>query len=1250
MSKKSLQESEIGPISPTSGCNSYMKTMKILRLKSAALLIVFLAMGFLQRATAQDFTFTIQPSSLTLVPGQSASFVIYLSPFDGFTNEVTLSATNLPADVTATFSPQTLTPPGTSLLTLEATTNTSSGSFTLGLTAVGGGITNTASSKVSVSFGLLPLCYGAFQGTVTDATTGNPVPYASVTAGEYRVTANASGQYLITNLSLSSEENLPEEYGITASQTNYWPLTDYAYAVCDATNIVNLQIVLEQEGSISGYLTNAVTGLPLTNVTVTALFGDYYPSYSAVTDTNGFYQFSSLPLETDNAPAYYEVETTPPGCWEIITNTTIHGNSNSVLNLAAIPICYATVTGSVVYASNGLPATNISVSVSTSATYYTATDTNGNYTFTNVELGTDNVQVNAYIAASLYGYYAVSTNVSLTNCGQLVTAGQLSLVLIPPPPPVTNNYGALTGHVYDVTTGLPITNASVDIYYVAYATTDTNGAYSMTNVLVGTGAVTNAEYYLVAQANNYFTSESNVIVNANQTTTQNLYLLRIAYGGVQGTVLNSATGLPVSGAFVTVGNAQVTTGANGQYASGPLQLNSGNVPTYEGITVTETGYWPSYTNTTITNGLTNTVNIEFIQVCTGATIVGNVVNALTQQPITNATITDYGQYPYLYVMTDTNGNFIMTNITVGNNNSPIQTTLTATAPGFNQQSKTVTIFCDAVISTTFGAPETVFGAIDGFVTNDLTGQPLTNVFIGSSFGEATATDTNGYYILNQAPLGANGSNRTWTVTAGPVTINAFSYPAQTKSVVVSSNTTNQLNFGFGLPPTELVVSATGPTSPVTVGSNLLYTITLTNSAANAANVVLSDTLPTNVTFLYASVTNNAGEAFGEPTWSNGVVTTTATNFSSDSTVVLLITVTPTAAGTLTNMATVTSSTPDVNPSGTNHTAIVVSTAVPGPLYADIGLTMTGAPNPVLVSNQLTYTLYVTNFGPADAPAVVLTDSLPANVTFYSASQGSYVTNNNTVQWNIGALSNQSSASATIVILPLMTGQVTNTATVSLTPTVPPVTDTNLANNTASNVTTVTAAVLTNVSLQYGPITFNPQTGLYQQTVQFNNLGGVTAAAVRVAVLDLSSAVVLYNATGSTNGVPYVEYDQPVVGGGNVVFLLEYYESTRQPFVSTNFVASVVAAVTVPTPTGTILQMDTNSPFLSQGQLTIEFASVPGHTYVVQYSSALGGPWLTATPPIVAKNTRTQWIDAGPPETQSPPGSPGQRFYRVVQTN
>jgi uncharacterized repeat protein (TIGR01451 family) len=464
--------------------------------------------------------------------------------------------------------------------------------------------------------------------------------------------------------------------------------------------------------------------------------------------------------------------------------------------------------------------------------------------------------------------------------------------------------------------------------------------------------------------------------------------------------------------------------------------------------------------------------------------------------------------------------------------------------------------------------------------------------------------------------------------------------------------TNLLSFGFGSPPTELVVSATSTPNSVTVGSNLLYTITLTNLAANAANVVLSDTLPAGVTLVDASVTNNLDGAFGAPVLSNGVVSITASNLSASSGVVLLVTVTPTSAGALTNVATVTSETPDVNPSGTNRSATVLNTAVAPvvPLFADIDLTMTGAPNPVLVSNQLTYTLQIFNLGPNNAPGVVLTDSLPANVTFSSVtlSQGTYSSTPAGLQWNVGALNDQATASATIVVLPLLTGDLTNTATVSILPSVPSVTDTNLANNTASVVTVVTALTLTNLSDTYGPNIFNPQTGLFQQTNTVTNLSGVAASAVRVSVLDLPSGVQLYNASGSSNGVPYVEYDQPVPAGGNVVFLLEYYESTRQPFLPTNFVVTIVAAVVVPTPTGTLLQLD-RTPFLSEGQLTIEFASVPGHTYVVEYSSDMQ-TWLAAAPPIVAKNTRTVWIDSGPPVTESLPASPGQRFYRIVQTN
>jgi len=145
-------------------------------------------------------------------------------------------------------------------------------------------------------------------------------------------------------------------------------------------------------------------------------------------------------------------------------------------------------------------------------------------------------------------------------------------------------------------------------------------------------------------------------------------------------------------------------------------------------------------------------------------------------------------------------------------------------------------------------------------------------------------------------------------------------------------------------------------------------------------------------------------------------------------------------------------------------------------------------------------------------------------------------------------------------------------------------------------------------------------------------------------------VTVYNATGTNNGAPYVVYNFSVPAGGNVVLLLEYYDPSRS-LTSANsptFAATVIAAVAVPQPTGTYVQLD-SAPYMSEGELTIEFPSIPGHTYVVQYSSDML-TWNTATPPIVAVNTRTVWIDDGPPDTETPPGSPGQRFYRIVQTN
>jgi uncharacterized repeat protein (TIGR01451 family) len=454
-------------------------------------------------------------------------------------------------------------------------------------------------------------------------------------------------------------------------------------------------------------------------------------------------------------------------------------------------------------------------------------------------------------------------------------------------------------------------------------------------------------------------------------------------------------------------------------------------------------------------------------------------------------------------------------------------------------------------------------------------------------------------------------------------------------------------------PTALIVTLEAtPSNIVSVGSNLLYTLTLTNTIANAANVQLVDTLPPAVNFVSASVSNLPGADFSEPVFANGTVTISAASFSSNAAVLLFLTVVPTNAGPLTNVVNVTSATTNLAP-GSVLSASVLGAAIAN---ADLALILTESTNSVIRGSNIFYTLVVTNLGPASAPDVQLDDTLPAGAVYVSstASRGTTSSTQGGEHWDFGALPSHATVTGTLIVAPSVVGTITNSATVTLVANGAAVVDPNPANNTASVTATVTAPVInppppTNLmAQQIGAITFNPQTGLYQQTLLVTNSTGVALTAVRVTILNLPTFVVVYNASGLTNGQPYVESDQPVAIGGNVTFLLQYDVATRQTFASTNFLVTAVAAATPAPATGTVLQVD-RVTFMSQGQPTIEFASVPGHTYVVQYSSDME-TWLTAAPPIVAKNTKTQWIDAGPPSTESPPGGLNQRFYRVVQIN
>ena len=108
-----------------------------------------------------------------------------------------------------------------------------------------------------------------------------------------------------------------------------------------------------------------------------------------------------------------------------------------------------------------------------------------------------------------------------------------------------------------------------------------------------------------------------------------------------------------------------------------------------------------------------------------------------------------------------------------------------------------------------------------------------------------------------------------------------------------------------------------------------------------------------------------------------------------------------------------------------------------------------------VGQQMTYIIKATNNGPATATGVTVTDTLPKNTGFGSATstQGTCTPRPHSliVDCNIGTMASGATVTVTLVVKPTQKGNYTDTATVKATSP----SDPNLANNTSSVTTVVT---------------------------------------------------------------------------------------------------------------------------------------------------------------------------------------------------
>lgn len=189
-----------------------------------------------------------------------------------------------------------------------------------------------------------------------------------------------------------------------------------------------------------------------------------------------------------------------------------------------------------------------------------------------------------------------------------------------------------------------------------------------------------------------------------------------------------------------------------------------------------------------------------------------------------------------------------------------------------------------------------------------------------------------------------------------------------------------------LPSADLGVTKTDSPDPVTGGGSVTYSIRVTNAGPDGATgVTLADTLDANVTFVSASFSQgSACTTAGSPLVVTCVLGDIANGADATGTIVVTTPVVEVVTG-IANSVTVSGNEGD--PVAGNNTAQQGTTVVPaGPAQADLAVSKTDSPDPLFsAAGDLTYTITVDNNGPDGATGVTLADTLPAGVTFVSAS-------------------------------------------------------------------------------------------------------------------------------------------------------------------------------------------------------------------------------------------------------------------------
>ena len=321
----------------------------------------------------------------------------------------------------------------------------------------------------------------------------------------------------------------------------------------------------------------------------------------------------------------------------------------------------------------------------------------------------------------------------------------------------------------------------------------------------------------------------------------------------------------------------------------------------------------------------------------------------------------------------------------------------------------------------------------------------TNVSIRAVSSSAGNWKTNGAEIVFNIGTLTNNASVTQSITiATPVPV-LMTNTATLTSINAEINTNNNqatvISTIRGI--ADVRVAASGTPEPLSLTSNVTYTLVVSNRGPYAATFVeLTHELPNNLSLVSAATTQGTWAYF------DGIIVYTLGTLATNASATVTLVANGMSTGTGNNLMRVVARELDLIPD--NNQATLTTTVRP---LADLSIGQTG-PSSGYAGTNFVYLLNITNRGPSTATSVTVTDVIPEGASFVSAVNpgGSFSHSNGIVTVNISSLASNATRNIAIIVRPLTGGTVSNVASIRSAADEP-----NPSNNSASLVTTVTPA-------------------------------------------------------------------------------------------------------------------------------------------------------------------------------------------------